>query len=387
MNYTIAIDFGTARTKLSYIDPTTGRPELMKLGRNEATWIPSVFYLGGDGHTRLFGEEASDFLENDPDGVLSDPPLKRQLRKRRVLAANGQGAAPVEFLALLFAGLRKRASELRLFDGKLPDSLVLTKPSAAQYGPIIEAMLKDAAVNAGFKEVHLIDEPVAAARAWLAANPKRDDDYIIVLDCGGGTVDWACLHKTCDGAFEIYPDIPLGGCQLGGYDVDEEICTWLIEHGSEAIRAGMENSAPFVRKRVQKLKEMFSGSGISTGFRMSGADFAVPADVLDDIIRDGFTEQVRCEFGKVVSSVSNKLKLAEPTVLLVGGSARLRGFQQAVTEQCKCNAVWWERSEYATVLGALHGNLKVDHEPGLESKRASKPREIPEYKPPKDTIF
>jgi molecular chaperone DnaK len=353
MNDTIAIDFGTMRTKLAYVDPATGKPELMRLGRDENVWIPSMFYLGGDGHTRLFGEEASAFLETEPDGVLSDPPLKRQLDRRRILTANGQGSTPAELLVLLFQGLRERASQLRCRDGRLPTSLVLTKPSESQYGPRVEALLKDSAAKAGFADVQLIDEPVAAACAWLAANPRRDDKYIVVLDCGGGTVDWACLHSTGDCAFEIYPEIPPSGCRLGGYDVDDEICTWLVENASDSIRAEIGGNAPWTRRRVQSLKEIFSDSGVSRGIHVAGEDLAIPPDVLEGIIRDRFTEQVRCNFDRVVAAVREKLHIAKPTVLLVGGSARLRGFQQAIAEQCNCNAVRWERSEYATVLGAL----------------------------------
>jgi hypothetical protein len=47
MTETIAIDFGTSRTKLAYVAPATGQPELMRLGHDERTYIQSLFYPAG----------------------------------------------------------------------------------------------------------------------------------------------------------------------------------------------------------------------------------------------------------------------------------------------------------------------------------------------------
>ena len=69
MNDTIAIDFGTMRTKLSYIDPQRNSAELMRLGQDERPFVPSVFFLGEDGR-RLFGDDATEYLDSDPLAFL-----------------------------------------------------------------------------------------------------------------------------------------------------------------------------------------------------------------------------------------------------------------------------------------------------------------------------
>ncbi|MCS7305841.1 MAG: hypothetical protein NZ602_12135 [Thermoguttaceae bacterium] len=148
MDDVVAIDFGTMRTKLAYVDLRPQRPELMHLGQEERPYIPSLFYLGEDGR-RLFGEEAALELTRDPMGFLLQP-LKRQLRELWVRAANRQKATPEELLGLLLAGLRQRCREIARFHRNLPNGLVLTIP--CQYGPPDRKVLKSAACRAGFAE-------------------------------------------------------------------------------------------------------------------------------------------------------------------------------------------------------------------------------------------
>ena len=51
----IAIDFGTSRIKLAYFDAARGEARLMRLGRSEQAFVPSLFYLGRGGE-RLYGD-------------------------------------------------------------------------------------------------------------------------------------------------------------------------------------------------------------------------------------------------------------------------------------------------------------------------------------------
>jgi molecular chaperone DnaK (HSP70) len=48
----IAIDFGTSRTKAAYWDERTGRPQLVHLGYRQEPFEPSLFYLPAGGARR-----------------------------------------------------------------------------------------------------------------------------------------------------------------------------------------------------------------------------------------------------------------------------------------------------------------------------------------------
>ncbi len=352
MNDAIAIDFGTMRTKLSYIDPQRNTAELMRLGQDERPFVPSVFFLGEDGR-RLFGDDATEYLDSDPLAFLPRP-LKRELREQWVRAGNRVKATPTELLSLLFAGLRNRTKELPHFRAALPVGLSLTIP--AQYGPPDREILAKSAHNAGFAEerIDFVDEPIAAAQAWLSELGGQDE-HVIVLDCGGGTLDWACLHRKDGDTFEMIPELPPGGDnRVGGFDIDEAIFAFVDDEiVDDDTRKELQIRRCLVRDQIRAIKEKYSRTGAGGKLRVGNTRIEIPHEVLDDIIRRRFVFQACQNLNSYLEKVRSKAKLDKPTVLLVGGSARLRGFQQAITEQCKCNAVWWERSEYATVLGAL----------------------------------
>lgn len=349
---TIAIDFGTMRTKVAYLDPKRNTLELMRLGQDERPFVPSLFFLGEDGR-RLFGDDAADFLDSDPLGFLPRP-LKRELREQWVRAGNRVKATPTELLSILFAGLRKRTSEIACFRDAPPKGLVLTVP--AQYGPPDRDILTASARNAGFHDdcISFIDEPIAAAQAWLAELDGKEE-YVVVLDCGGGTLDWACLHRTEAGKFEMMPDLPAGGDnRVGGYDIDEAMYV-IVDDAitDEDTRTELHNKQSYIRDQIRALKEKHSRTGSGGKIRVGNVPVEIPPEVIDDIITRRFISQACQNLCSYLEKVRDRLKIEKPTVLLVGGSARLRGFKEAVEQQGRCQAVWWERSEYATVLGAV----------------------------------
>ena len=164
----IAIDFGTSRIKLAYLDSISGEAKMMQLNQGNDPSEPSLFYMGPDGE-REYGHFAEEYLETDPKGVVDT--LKRKLRKPHI-RANRQKATPHELLSHMFSDLRRRATdELPHLLGKAPKDVVLTFP--ARFGPAEEDILRESAKAAGFTEVILVSEPEAAARAWARFGSYR----------------------------------------------------------------------------------------------------------------------------------------------------------------------------------------------------------------------
>ena len=352
MNDMIAIDFGTMRTKLSYVHPERNTVELMKLGQNDRPFVPSIFFLREDGR-REFGDDAALYLDSEPLGFLRNP-LKRDIQEEIVRAGNRVKATPTELLAYMFQHLRERTTEIPCFKDALPTRLILTKPAKASAA--FESVLAISAHRAGFIEesIRFVDEPVAAAQAWLTEAGGKEE-YVIVLDCGGGTLDWAFLHRVDDNRFEVFPDLPPDNDpKVGGFDIDDALYA-LVDDAitDEDTRLELQTKCCFFREELRRIKEMYSRKGSGGTIRIGTTPVEITPDVLEVTIRRRFVSQACKDLSSYLEKVRSKAKLDKPTVLLVGGSARLRGFQQAITEQCKCNAVWWERSEYATVLGAL----------------------------------
>lgn len=101
-------------------------------------------------------------------------------------------------------------------------SIVITVP-AKFLNPQNEATMK-AARLAGFKHVHLLQEPVAAATAY-GLTAKNKDSFWCVFDFGGGTFD-AALVKSEEGILSVKDTD--GDNWLGGKNLDEAIVDQLI---------------------------------------------------------------------------------------------------------------------------------------------------------------
>lgn len=101
-------------------------------------------------------------------------------------------------------------------------SIVITVP-AKFLNPQNEATMQ-AARLAGFKQIHLLQEPVAAATAY-GLTSKVKDGYFLVFDFGGGTFD-AALLKSEEGILSIKDTE--GENWLGGKNIDEAIVDQII---------------------------------------------------------------------------------------------------------------------------------------------------------------
>jgi len=82
-----------------------------------------------------------------------------------------------------------------------------------------------AAEMAGFQDVELLSEPVAAAMAYgLFVAGSKD---VLVVDFGGGTLDVSALHIEDGGKFRVLSTS--GDTNLGGADVDRTLLAYLQE--------------------------------------------------------------------------------------------------------------------------------------------------------------
>jgi len=347
----VAIDFGTERTKLSYWDERRGEPRLMRLGLDERPYLPSLFYLGADG-TKLLGADAQEMLEEDPGGIVDV--LKRRLRDSSI-RRNRQKVTPSELLSMLLRNLRERAgAELVHGAGSTVDTAVLTVP--ARYGPADNQITRSAALDAGFTNVELVPEPVAAARAWLH-EVGGEDQNVVVFDCGGGTIDWAFLRRV-EGDFQLDPDCPPGGDEkVGGHDIDEELFLLVKEclednELHDALSA-LVGARPKYVAAIRQLKERFHRRGGAQTLRIGKQKIELTPEHISEAANTRFIEQAWQGLEAYLMKVQSALAGEKSKILLVGGSARLQGLRETIDERSGSDVVWWERSEYATALGAV----------------------------------
>src|SRR5205823_809290 len=91
----------------------------------------------------------------------------------------------------------------------------------------------EAAQLAGLKVRQLVQEPVAAALAYCASDP-RPTLRLLTYDLGGGTFDATVLEKR-DGVISTDSVRAFDGNRfLGGYNFDWKLAWWIVEQLEEA---------------------------------------------------------------------------------------------------------------------------------------------------------
>ncbi len=134
------------------------------------------------------------------------------------------------------------------------NSVVITVP-AKFLNPQKEATLK-AAELAGFKNVELLQEPVAAATAY-GLDVKNKNGFWVVFDFGGGTFD-AALIKAEDGILSVKDtagDNWLGGKNLDNAIVDEIIIPYLKDNFAINFVIEDESKLQMLRDAVKPYAE------------------------------------------------------------------------------------------------------------------------------------
>lgn len=206
----VGIDFGTTNSVVAQY--AAGEVDVIAVDHPPADWpggfhrvLPSVFALGAE-REPLFGWRA----KRQPKGKLEA--VKRLFSSEDHVSVGTEEFFVEEVAALLFAELR-RAS---LDQGVDFSQAVVTVPANSR--GLARTRTKICAGMAGVEVAALINEPTAAAMAFgLTAT---DDQTILVVDWGGGTLDVTVLGVIGG----IFMEQASKGIQrLGGLDFDREI--------------------------------------------------------------------------------------------------------------------------------------------------------------------
>jgi len=175
--------------------------------------LPSVVSFKKDKIT--VGSKAKEFQEKDPKSVIGVFKRKMGTSESFKIKSTGESKSPIELSSLVL-------KELKTFvnTGDTLDAVVITIP--ASFDTIQSNATKEAGLQAGFKQVILLQEPIAASLAY--ANMKKEkemkDGQWLVYDLGGGTFDVA-LIEIKNGEMKVLDHE--GDNFLGGADFDSMI--------------------------------------------------------------------------------------------------------------------------------------------------------------------
>ena len=195
-----AIDFGTTNSLIAAANRTGWERALpIDPSAPDPTVFRSILHFDFDGRASFGARALERYRELGMQGRLVRS-LKRHLPSRSFVTTevNGKGYRLEELISGILRMLRERANA---HFGCDVTRVMLGRPARFSDDPsddaLAEARLTEAARLAGFTDIALCPEPLAAAYDFQAhlSEPK----LVMIADLGGGTSDFSLIRMTEDG--------------------------------------------------------------------------------------------------------------------------------------------------------------------------------------------
>ncbi|MBK7103112.1 MAG: Hsp70 family protein [Flavobacteriales bacterium] len=210
------IDLGTTNSLIAKFNKGTVEVYKNPVGFKET--LPSVVAFRND--RILVGERGRAYLEKDPKSTVGQFKRKMGTTESFKIKSLDQSKTPIELSALVL-------KELKTFihTGEIPEAVVITIP--ASFDMVQSNATKEAGHQAGFKQVVLLQEPIAASLAYAnkTTGNELNNSQWIVYDLGGGTFDVA-LVRISEGELKVIDHE--GDNFLGGADFDALIVERIV---------------------------------------------------------------------------------------------------------------------------------------------------------------
>ena len=220
-NLSCGLDFGTSNSVISLTDTST-REEVFTYSLQSILYFPE-----SDSNACYVGKEAEEkYVEEEMRGRLLKS-VKTLLKQDKFLFTwiGGRRVTPDQLATYIIKKLKEKAEE---FTGFSIDKVILGRPAVFSEKKEEEETavrrLMTAAKNAGFTEIHLQLEPIAAALSYEQTLKK--EETVLVADFGGGTSDFTIIRLSPEKAMskDRKEDILAhGGLYIGGDVFDSEI--------------------------------------------------------------------------------------------------------------------------------------------------------------------
>ena len=350
----LGIDFGTCYSSAAVVinNEIYRIKEPLKGGYS----FPSSVFLTKQGEI-IIGEAADNQRKMQPLNYRRE--IKRFLSSEAPLFIGDRQFKPTELISIILQTLGQEAKEVA---GQPLKHAVITVP--ASYDSYRRGLMEKAANEAGFSDVQLLIEPVAAAIYYDHSSPRaqslKNGERLLVYDLGGGTFDAALLQKQ-DQIFELLA-LPVGDENLGGINFDKAIYQDFLAHCSEATRELLSSQekreqASRIRLRLEdSVREFKHQLSVTTEY---SDEFPIGGKLLiyqlnqqkfEDMIAPSI--QKTCTLcDQLIQSVGLNWEQID-RVLIVGGSCRIPYIQKTLREHSQCSVERISDPELAVALGA-----------------------------------
>ncbi len=293
----MGIDLGTANT-LVYVR-----------GRGIVLQEPSVVAMQSDTKAPLsVGNEAKRMIGRTPGNIVAVRPMKDGV----------------------IADFDITQTMLRYFIAKASRSRTLMRPRVVVAVPsgvteVEKRAVKDAAQQAGARECHTIEEPMAAAIG--AGLPVHEPTGNMIVDIGGGTTEVAIISL---GGIVTHRSI-----RVAGDEMDEAIVNYVKrnynlligERTAEEVKIGIGSAYPVNDGESMEVRGRDLVTGLPKNLALTSAE-----------VRQALAEPVN----SIVEAVKVTLERTPPElaadimdrgIVMSGGSSQLRGLERKIAEE------------------------------------------------------
>jgi len=368
----LGIDLGTTNSVAIIYNDKKDILDVVKVDGTDEI-LPSVVCYGPEG-TVVGAEAKAGAIVYPESTVLS---VKRMMGGGDSLHLGSVEKTPEDISADILRKLKKAAEEQA---GETFDEVVVTHPAYFNDRQIFAT--KQAGLMAGFRNVYLLSEPLAAAIEY--GYRQSYAQTLLVYDLGGGTFDACVLQVSQDeNGQEIFQELSdVGDMNLGGDDFDAELVRWMKNAFAEAHGFDLDDFDNTERKRImQKLKQ----EAEQTKKKLSGTNKVavrinplvivdgVPKNLNAEITREEFEALIRKYVDRSRDIIEEALKRADKQadeiskVVLVGGSTLIPMVRRMVAGYIKepyratdpAKSVAMGASIYNYLIHLPNSNVKV----------------------------
>ena len=329
------IDLGTTNSLITKYE--NGKVTIFKhpIGHKETLASVVAFRPG----RTLVGDKAREFLTKDPVNIFANFKRRMGTDDKFYVVNLDENVTPIELSTLVLKELKQF-----VYSGEEVKAAVITIP--ASFDTMQSNATKKAGLAAGFQEVLLLQEPIAASLAYFNNQENNADrnGYWLVYDLGGGTFDIA-LMQIKDGEMKVIDHE--GNNFLGGADFDFGIIEKIIVPYVTA-QFGIENFEEELRKNNGKYEQLFyeliykseEAKKELSQQAETQIDFTLDGrEVLLSISREDLENTIQARVAETITMLKSILSRNElgtkniEEILLVGGSTYIPYVRQQLAEQ------------------------------------------------------
>ena len=353
MSLSIGIDLGTTYSAAAFVNPRTGKAEIIPNPEGKNITPSVIYFFGGK---IIFGSEAEAAFNEGLPGCAAT--FKRRMGKNTPYCTiDGHEYTAENLSSMILKYIRDYAESQT---GQKIEDAVITVP-AYFYAAEREATLR-AANEAGLKVRKIIDEPNAAA-IFYGLNHWWENANILVYDLGGGTFDVTLVHMHGNG--ELQTIVTRGDHFLGGRDWDDRLKKLMADKFSEETGINVSDDEEAMRI-LRGLSEGVKKKLSSLQSLKVSAELPSYGRAETKISRREFEECTSDLLRRTGDFCTTLLKDAEITtqnitaVLLVGGSTRMPCVSEYLTGMFGRKPLAHVNPDEAVALGAAIQATKAE---------------------------